>query len=369
MPGENKNMQRMSNFELLRIMAMFFIVIGHFFMNIGAFNSATGFNQIFVYLFGSLARISVNLFILIGAWFMIDKTFKAQRVLKLYFTTLFYTFSIMLTLRLFHIPIGLFNTIQDIFPFYGRALWFITAYIGLMLLSPFLNVFLQQKRDFLKKFIIVTFFLTVVVSTLYSKNRMDTWYCQLSWFCYMYVCVGYYKKYLFEKIRLNKYSVLFFSCLAYFIFAAFKLISYNLSIESGLWTVLNKYAENFLGDYKTLPNLICSFGIFYFVSNWDIGSNRFINLFSRSALAVYIIHSTPGFYDYLWQTIFKGQLYVISPYFPIYAVLVTATVYIVCCSVDYLRLKFAEPILLNSSFYKYIENKMDSFYSFKKVEG
>lgn len=86
---------RNSSFELLRILCTIFIVFGHLFgQGIGLENLSTA-NMIFAHYVGSLSRISVDLFVMISVWFMVEKKFEMKRVLKIYAQTWFY--SVLLT--------------------------------------------------------------------------------------------------------------------------------------------------------------------------------------------------------------------------------------------------------------------------------
>lgn len=79
---------RTSNFELFRIVSMFLIIAGHLTSEGGAFSDNTsGVTRDIVILMGSGARIAVNLFIMIGCWFMVDSEFSSKRILKLYSET------------------------------------------------------------------------------------------------------------------------------------------------------------------------------------------------------------------------------------------------------------------------------------------
>ena len=62
---------RQSNFELLRILAILMVIIGHFIRQSGLLESevaTTGFINIIL---GSAGRIAVNIFLLIGSRFMV----------------------------------------------------------------------------------------------------------------------------------------------------------------------------------------------------------------------------------------------------------------------------------------------------------
>ena len=76
---------RKSNYELMRIVAMIMIVMGHFWGQSNYAELAAGYSY---YLGGILShgsRIAVNVFLFMGIWFMLEGEFKASRILKLYF--------------------------------------------------------------------------------------------------------------------------------------------------------------------------------------------------------------------------------------------------------------------------------------------
>lgn len=69
---------RSSNFELLRIFCMLSIVAVHYVWHGGS--AASGSNIAAAYFLGNFAQIGVACFVLIGAWFLIDKEFSITRI-------------------------------------------------------------------------------------------------------------------------------------------------------------------------------------------------------------------------------------------------------------------------------------------------
>ena len=72
-----------------------FIVFGHLFGQGIGLDNLSVLNSIFAHSVGSFSRIAVNLFVMISAWFMMEKEFKAERVLKIYAQT--WSYSVGLT--------------------------------------------------------------------------------------------------------------------------------------------------------------------------------------------------------------------------------------------------------------------------------
>ena len=73
---------------------MLAIVSGHFVGQSGILDNANGINEFILYIIGFGQRIAVNIFLIIGTWFMVDRDFKAKRVVKLYSQVFIYTVTI-----------------------------------------------------------------------------------------------------------------------------------------------------------------------------------------------------------------------------------------------------------------------------------
>lgn len=125
---------------------------------------------------------------------------------------------------------------------------------------------------------------------------------------------------------------------------------------------IEKRIGQYLIDYKSLPNFCCSLLIFFYFSKLDIGSKKWINILAKSALAVYIIHQVPAFYNFLWKNIYRCDIWNSSDFFMLGIFGVIITVYIGAIVIDGLRRKFIEPKWVKSSLFKNISCKLEKFY-------
>lgn len=82
------------------------------------------------------------------------------------------------------------------------TLWFASAYIALMLVSPLLNEILKIDRLKLRTGILVGFFLICIETMI--RPEIDDWLSWLLWFPYLYICTGYYKRYVYNQNRAVK---------------------------------------------------------------------------------------------------------------------------------------------------------------------
>lgn len=146
--------QRNQNLELLRIVAMFFIIlhhlIAHGMKNVGYFlypmEEICLEKQIPLILLNAFTVVSVNCFILISGYFGIKPTKK--KLWNLFIVCAFYS---VLIYALFHPTFHIKTFIYTFLPFsHNQGLWFVTCYIGLFLISPLLNAavsYLNEQKD------------------------------------------------------------------------------------------------------------------------------------------------------------------------------------------------------------------------------
>lgn len=142
--------KRLSNFELLRIIAIFFIFIGHFMGQGAYFSYVGGINLYLGMLLGNASRIFVNVFLFIGIWFMVDSKYSGRRILKLYFITWTYTSTLTIAVLLLGLRPDLKYVLAGLLPFVGKNLWFVSTYIALLLLHLWLQKVLILKQNSLK---------------------------------------------------------------------------------------------------------------------------------------------------------------------------------------------------------------------------
>ena len=153
--------QRQANIELLRIIAMFMIIMIH--ANCGAISWPTTDEMLTSplstfsrYLFESIGIVSVNVFILISGWFTI--TVNKLKALSFVYQVLFFNIGIYILfvatglerISLSGISGSILNTGWD---------WFIKAYIVLMILAPVLNAFLKDDEEIVHRNVVMYFFL------------------------------------------------------------------------------------------------------------------------------------------------------------------------------------------------------------------
>ena len=172
---KDQSLERNSNFELLRIIAMFEIVIWHIIIHgkvIDTVNPALSF-ILRIILFICITH--VNSFAMISGYFQYDKKFKPKIIILLILTLFFYNFIInLIFFKMGIISIGLFDLFMRMSPLASNNYWFLTSYIILYLISPFINRLINSLNKKEHLFLIFTlsfiYFLLPILSIVYFNT-------------------------------------------------------------------------------------------------------------------------------------------------------------------------------------------------------
>ena len=200
--------RRDSNMELLRLVAMFLVLCVHAnFAALGFPSSAAceaaPFRIGIRYILECMSLVCVNVFVLLSGWFGIRAT--KQGFLKFIFEVLFFGVGIWLVGLTFGFaqfsPSRLLNALM----FTSPLSWFVVSYMGLYLLSPVLNRFIEKadKREI--EIVLVCFF---AFQTLYgwlfsSEGQFQNGYSVIS-FIGLYLLSRYIRLYPCHLTTLNR---------------------------------------------------------------------------------------------------------------------------------------------------------------------
>ncbi|MFR3672074.1 MAG: acyltransferase family protein [Enterococcus faecalis] len=288
---------RNSNIELLRIIAALFVLSYHTVnatVDINALELPSRFAM--TGLFFGMGRISVNIFVIISAWFLCEQNFKFERITNTWLSTIFYTVPIAISFVCF-CKADLVYLITNMFPVFFQPLWFITAYVFLLFLTPLLNLILSkyEKRK-CRNMIIFLSALFVLPMTFLPQVR-GAFYSELGWFCVLYLITGYLRIYQPLKIVDNKKI-----CLLVFIISYLFIVSWYILYYDVPYKFLSNYLDfagithaSFLNFTSSLPSVFASFSFFYLFKNMNITKfNNVINCISKTSLDIYILLSLKG---------------------------------------------------------------------------
>ena len=163
----NCNVERESNMELLRIVAMFLVLVVHSdFFSLGIpTQDLCNTSPIFAwgqFFFQSISIVCVNVFILISGWFGIRPRWRS--FLNFIFQCLFFSCGIYVVCLIAGLSDFSLNGLSQCL-FLTDLYWFIIAYIGLYIYAPVINTFVENvDSKTLRNFLLMFF----AFQTLYA---------------------------------------------------------------------------------------------------------------------------------------------------------------------------------------------------------
>lgn len=320
--------KRNSNIELLKIIAIFIIVINHVTMTLTTNNmyspkyllpeiATLNIQHFIIFFFRHFGSWGNCIFLICSSWFLLDQSkVKIQKVLKILLNV--YVISIMILVIMMMIPgihIEPKYILYSLFPNVFANNWFVTCYLLLYLLHPYLNIIINTiSKNQLLLFNVVTFVLYILIGSIKSDLLFNN---SLIMFIVIYMFIAYVKLYMKEfQANTKKNVILFivsFLCL---------LLSYTMLniIGSGALTFKISFLSNKIIHFNTLSNpfiLLSSIAIFNIFNNFKEKNNKVINYISSLTLLLYIIHENilliryirPLYYIYIYNNF--GYNYII----------------------------------------------------------
>ena len=289
---------RKSNIELIRIIAMLFIVIFHI-----STHAQKGELPSHNYVI-SITTTGVNLFLLITGYFGIKLKWKSFLNI-LCIITFYYTFSLIANYFILKQRPAMGEIISIFAPINRNPWWFIKCYIPLMLLSPGFNIIKEKATNQQYKFILAT----LIILSCYSGFLLNNFYTNYKGFN------------LFQFITL------------YFIGDALKRYKIANLFSKKQWIAIYTTSTIILFFYLTYIDntthynnpvlMLAAVSLFCLISKIEF-KNSFINRTASFILPVYLLQDSPfGFniynilYSKGYEINFTGleYFYVIAIYF------------------------------------------------------
>ncbi|MGN0601569.1 MAG: acyltransferase family protein [Oscillospiraceae bacterium] len=351
MSGKLLTKKRLSNIELLKIIAMIMIAFCHAIpSNEGLMpwssspaseyyqwgmssKSIQHFILLHIKNLGSLANV---IFIICSIWFLCESNkIKANKIVEMIsdaFTIsvlfLFFTF-------LFNVSLGPSFAIKSLFPITFNRYWFVTCYILLYAIHPFLNFVIEklnQRQHLILNiilFLIYSVICIVVIGAFYANSIID--------FICFYFFVSYAKKYMSNFLKSKKANVkLLISGLLGWIGTntLVNILGLHFSIFNGKLYMLNNFMNPFFFIISlALLNLFRS----------HIYINDKINYLSSLTLIFYLVNTAlcdfirTNYYSYIYNKFTFNHLL-------IWSLLYGTCTLVICTLISIIYNKLLQPI-------------------------
>ena len=345
----NKNAadaKREMNFELLRIIAMVMVVTlhywgkTHFLDNVPA--SEPGFYV--AWFFESCCICAVNCYVLLTGSCMCEKGFKISRVLRLWlqvveYTVILYLVSCLAGMNSFELS----GLKKSLLPITNETYWFMTKYLFLLILSPFLNLLIEKCDKLhlgaLCGSLLAVFSLLPSIFHYSDFLNLARGY-SLPWFVCLYIFGAYIKK----------FGVPFFAskgkCLAGYFVSVLCIF-----VPRVIFGILKCYADKDIGyakelySYNFVFTLFSALFLFVFLKNVSIkskGANRIIAFLAPATLGVYLLHLNDYSVKWFFRGILRPERIGNPGLLILHSLVVILAVYLFCAMVEKVRLLILE---------------------------
>lgn len=334
--------------DLLRIISMIMVLMLHYLGKgqITNIENVDKMSYIFYSLIESLVIVAVNCYVLISGYFLVKSEFKFKKLFKLWGEVVFYSIMVYLVVIVLGLQkFSIKDAILACFPVITKQYWFITTYMALYILSPFINklIYALTKEEY-KKLLIILLVIFSLVSILPSEMLLDkTGGYGIIWFICLYLIAAYIRLYI-TKEKIMKYKKMYIPI--YILLGIITTI--GVLILQYIFEMLNLRDLSLKLLYYNMPLvLIESICLFLFCNTIEI-KNKFVQkvilFIAPLTFAVYIIHEQPVLSKLLYTNILYTEICYHNPYSIFIIIGSVLAVFVICIGIEYIRTKLFELI-------------------------
>lgn len=308
--------KRQQNFELLRIIAMFMIVVSHVITHyiMKANMEISGVNNFLLSLVRAVIYVCVNVYIIITGYFSVNsKQLKIKKIMNVSLLPGFISAMLLMVLMVFGvIDFDIWRIVGKLFATFRGEYWFISTYFALCLFIPFLNKIIHtiSQKEF--QYFLFLFTSVGIIWPFFVDSEEFVAFnsgFSLIFFFFLYFVGAYIRLYgaFFKDFTRNQYLI------GYLILALVTGI-----LQFGLPEI------DFL-NYNGPFEFTMSYFIFMYIKNVKVNSVK-INTIATYTLSVYLVHEQTEIREFIWNLPFIHQIIQWSPFTFIPAIIFVAVI-------------------------------------------
>ena len=344
---ENSNAQTSRNYgiDLLRILAMYMVVVLHVLGCGGILETCERFslNYYVAWFLETAAYCAVDVFAMITGFVMINTKFNGFKMIPLWLTVFFYSSIITILFRF--VPylsemheVSNLELIKGIFfSAVSRQYWYFTSYFGMYFFIPFINKTLHAIDKKEHQRLCLTILIIFSLLPIFGLKRIDSfnagWGYTTIWLACLYVLGAYLK---LCPIQISKAKCFILYLLAIFCAWFAKLMSHVL-----IKLFFSKETElDIFIDYTSIFIILSGVALLLLFSQIEIKSKitqKIISFVSGLAFSVYIIHVQPFVFNYIFRNKFADLAHDNTGFMIIKVIFFASVVFVFCWLIDLFR--------------------------------
>lgn len=363
--------ERKSNFELMRIISMFLIVLWHVIVHSGILSCCSGNKRLIIDFISSICLVHVNSLILLSGYFQYSKEkINLSKITKLIGQTWFYKVLFLIIAILIGLTVTQVDIFEELLPIDLNNYWFINVYILLYILSPYLNRLIKNiNYNEFKRLLFILFILLSIIPAVTSQKALFNDGFSIINFIFLYLIGAFLKKYPlkegyhFKNLTNNKYK--FLLILSFIVLIILNLIIFYFGKTLNQYdSEILKYFGNIIeGNYlKYSSPFAILITIIYFLVFESLNiKNRIINKISLNMFGVYLVHDNHFIRSFIYKelkiadnfTSFSG----IKSF--VYLFIIALTIFIISLLIEYIR-KIIKYLIMKIKLIRNIFKRIDN---------
>ena len=285
-------MKRNYGIDLLRMVLMFMVVILHILGHGGVLGATSQLTVKYgaAWLLETFAYCAVNCYALISGYVNYSSRYKFSSLLQIWLQALVYSVGIAACMWIWKpedFSVG--GLVSVCLPVLKGGYWYLTAYVGLFVLIPFLNAGINAlSEEKAKAYLWLLFCAFSVLPTLARKDVFltNSGYSAF-WLAYLYLIGGCLKKFQWgESLRIWQAALVYIGCV---------LLSWGIKMGTeGITACLSDGPKSYVNfiSYISPTMVMATVSLFFTFQKCRVPQKliRLISEFSPAAFGVYLIH-------------------------------------------------------------------------------
>lgn len=283
----------------------------------------------------ALCQVCVNIYIMLSGYYMVKSKFRLHKLVVLWMEATFYSFVLKLVFMLTGADdFSIISLASCLFPITTGRYWFLTIYVGMYLISPFVNILINalDKRQHSLLNLLLFGLCSLWVSihpSIAGMNSGGGW--GLMWFIVLYITAAWFRLYYTPNHKPLRWLLVYL--LIPFMIATAQVVLGNLNIS-----ILQSVVSNWF-RYDSAPVYVMTLCLFMGFLNIKVTYESVSALICRiapSTLGVYLIHAHANVSPWSWEILNLPDK-MTSVLFPLIQLSSVIAIFLICIGIDFLQ--------------------------------